>query len=293
VSATNGVPIERACAKVNLTLRVLGRRQDGFHELESLVVFADEADDLALMPHDALSLDVDGPTAVAAGAVDDNLVIKATRALAARVPGLAVGRFRLTKRLPVAAGVGGGSSDAAAALRLLARLNRLAIDDSRLMDAAKVTGADVPVCLDPRPRLMRGIGEVLSSPLAMPRLAAVMVNPGVAVPTKDVFGKIGLLKGERRGEATEGAPELATLDAVLGHMAAAANDLEPPALALQPVIADVLAALRRHDGCRIARMSGSGATCFALFDGAAAASAAAAALSGSRPAWWVRATTLG
>jgi 4-diphosphocytidyl-2-C-methyl-D-erythritol kinase len=293
VSATNGVPIERAPAKVNLTLRVLGRREDGFHDLESLVVFAEEADELALVPQEALSLDVDGPTAVAAGDVDDNLVVKATRALAARVPGLASGRFRLTKRLPVAAGVGGGSSDAAAALRLLARLNRLAMDDPRVLEAAKVTGADVPVCLDPRPRLMRGVGEVLSAPLALPRFPAVMVNPGVAVPTKDVFGKIGLLKGERRGEATEGPSDLATLDAVLAHMAAAANDLEPPAVTLQPVIAEVLAALRRHDGCRIARMSGSGATCFALFADAAQASTAAAALAESRPGWWVRATTLG
>lgn len=293
MSATDGVLVERAPAKVNLTLRVLGRREDGYHDLESLVVFAEEADELALVAAAALSLDVDGPTAVAAGDVADNLVIKATRALAARVPDLATGRFRLVKRLPVAAGLGGGSSDAAAALRLLARLNRLAIDDPRLMDAARVTGADVPVCLDPRPRLMRGIGDVLSSPLAMPRLAAVMVNPGVAVPTRDVFGKIGLQKGERRGEATEGPGDLATRDAVLGHMAVAANDLEPPALALQPVIAEVLTALRGHDGCRIARMSGSGATCFALFSATAQAGAAAAALALARPGWWVRATTLG
>jgi 4-diphosphocytidyl-2-C-methyl-D-erythritol kinase len=160
------------------------------------------------------------------------------------------------------------------------------------MDAARVTGADVPVCLDPRPRLMRGIGDRLSPPLVLPPLAAVMVNPGVPVPTRDVFGKIGLGRGERRGEAGTGPGDLATLDAVLGHMAVAANDLEPPALALQPVIADVLTALRDQGGCRIARMSGSGATCFALFATAAQTSAAAAAMAAARPAWWVRATTL-
>jgi 4-diphosphocytidyl-2-C-methyl-D-erythritol kinase len=293
VLATDGVLFERAPAKVNLTLRVLGRREDGYHDLESLVVFAEEADELALVPGEALSLDVDGPTAVAAGDVGDNLVLKAAGELAKRVPGLVAGRFRLGKRLPVAAGLGGGSSDAAAALRLLARLNRLDGDDARLRDAAKVTGADVPVCLNPRPRLMRGIGELLSPPLALPPLAAVMINPGMPVPTRDVFGKIGLGRGERRGEATTGPGDLATLDAVLAHMLHAANDLEPPALALQPVIAEVLTALRSHDGCRIARMSGSGATCFALFSTAAQTSAAAAALAAARPAWWVRATTLG
>jgi 4-diphosphocytidyl-2-C-methyl-D-erythritol kinase len=288
-----GVLFERAPAKVNLTLRVLGRRQDGYHDLESLVVFAGEADDLALVPAQPLSLTVDGPTAVAAGDIDDNLVLKATRALAERVAGLATGQFRLTKRLPVAAGVGGGSSDAAAALRLLARLNGLSLDDRRLVDAASVTGADVPVCADPRPRVMRGIGEVLSPPLPVPPLAAVMVNPRVAVPTRDVFGKIGLQKGERRAAETVGAGDLSSLDAVIAYMATAPNDLEPPALALQPVIAEVLDALRRAPGCRIARMSGSGATCFALFASPAQASAAAAALTGLRPAWWVCATTLG
>lgn len=293
MSATDGVLSERAPAKVNLTLRILGRRDDGYHDLESLVVFADEADALDLEPGGAASLVVDGPTAAASGDIGDNLVLKATRALAERVPGLATGRFRLLKRLPVAAGLGGGSSDAAAALRLLARLNGLGGDDPRLMDAARATGADVPVCLDPRARLMRGIGEVLSAPLALPRLAAVMVNPRVAVPTKDVFGKIGLARGERRGGATADPGDLAGLDAVIACMSAAPNDLEPPAVALQPVIAEVLDGMRRCIGCRIARMSGSGATCFALFKTPARASAAATALTAFRPAWWVCATTLG
>ena len=117
-------------------------------------------------------------------------MLKAARALAERVAGLRVGRFELSKRLPVAAGLGGGSADAAAALRLLARANRLALDDPRLMQAARATGADVPVCLDPRPRLMRGIGDICPQPLDLPRLSAVLVNPGVAVPTKDVFAAL-------------------------------------------------------------------------------------------------------
>ncbi|MGE0039132.1 MAG: 4-(cytidine 5'-diphospho)-2-C-methyl-D-erythritol kinase, partial [Xanthobacteraceae bacterium] len=184
--------VDTAPAKVNLTLRVLGRQADGYHDLESLVAFAGVGDRLSFVPGRALSLTVRGPTAAAAGELDSNLVLKAARALADRVPGLRVGRFEMSKRLPVAAGLGGGSSDAAAALRLLARASRIALDDPRLMEAARVTGADVPVCLDPRPRVMRGIGDVLSDPLDLPRLPAVLVNPGVAVPTKDVFAALRL-----------------------------------------------------------------------------------------------------
>jgi 4-diphosphocytidyl-2-C-methyl-D-erythritol kinase len=285
------VLFEPAPAKVNLTLKVLGRRDDGYHDLDSLVVFADIADMLALVPGEPLALVVDGPTARAAGTIDDNLVLRAARALAERVAGLKVGRFALTKRLPVAAGLGGGSSDAAAALRLLARLNALALDDARLAEVARLTGADVPVCLDPRARLMRGIGEVLSAPLALPRLPVVMVNPGVPVPTKDVFGKLALAKGERRGPAAADPADVETPDGLLAYVARQSNDLELPAVALQPVIADVLAVLGRQPGCRLARMSGSGATCFAIFGADGEARAAANAL--TRPGWWVCATTLG
>ena len=144
-----------------------------------------------------LGLDVRGPRAAAAGAINDNLVLKAARALAAEIEGLRLGRFALDKRLPVAAGLGGGSADAAAALRLLARLNGLDCDP-RIFAAARATGADVPVCLDPRPRVMRGIGEVLSAPLDLPPLAAVLVNPGVAVSTKEVFAALRLRAAHRR-----------------------------------------------------------------------------------------------
>jgi len=284
---------ERAPAKVNLTLRVIGRRADGYHDIESLVVFASVGDTLAFTAGRALALTVRGPTAASAGAVDDNLVLKAARALAERIEGVKLGRFVLSKRLPVAAGVGGGSADAAAALRLLARANRLALADPRLREAARVTGADVPVCLDPRSRIMRGIGDVLSEPIKLPRLPAVLVNPRVAVPTKDVFAKLNAPSVVR---ATSNAPSdsLPTGRAdLIAHLGDRTNDLEAPAVALQPVIADVLADLHKLAGCRLARMSGSGATCFALFDQAKAATAAAGVLRKRHAGWWVRATTLG
>ncbi len=159
--------VEHAPAKVNLTLAVLGRRADGYHLLDSLVVFADAGDRLTLTPGGALALQVRGVTAKQAGPVESNLVFKAAKALATEIPNLKLGRFTLDKRLPVAAGLGGGSSDAAAALRLLARANRLKRNDKRLLKVAGGVGADVPVCVDPRPRRMRGIGEKLSTPLAI------------------------------------------------------------------------------------------------------------------------------
>jgi len=283
---------ETARAKVNLTLRVLSRRPDGYHELESLVVFARVGDRLTFTPADRLALAVRGANAKAAGAPPDNLVLKAAQALTARVEGLTLGRFVLTKNLPVAAGLGGGSADAAAALRLLARANDLVPDDRRIFAAAGATGADVPVCLDPRPRLMRGIGEVLSAPLDLPPLPAVLANPGVAVATKDVFAALRLAPGQAvSGHDAAECP--AARAALLTLLAARANDLERPAVMLQPVIAEVLDALRALPGCRLSRMSGSGATCFGLFESQRAAAAAARGLKQAQPTWWVRATILG
>ena len=284
--------VESAPAKVNLTLRVLRRRSDGYHEIESLVVFANFGDALSFSPADDLTLAVSGPSAAAAGGGDDNLVLKAARALAVRRPAVKLGAFRLDKQLPVAAGLGGGSADAAAALRLLARANGLALDDPELFAAARATGADVPVCLDPRARIMRGIGEVLSAPLLLPPLPALLVNPGVALPTKAVFAGLKLgsappaLLDERVIAKIKSGEEL------LRVLAAQANDLEAPAVALQPVIAEVLAVLRGLAGCKLARMSGSGATCFALFATAAQARAARELLSVRQPAWWAKAVTL-
>jgi 4-diphosphocytidyl-2-C-methyl-D-erythritol kinase len=284
---------ERAFAKINLTLRVIGRRPDGYHDLDSLVVFARVADRLSFLPGKSLGLAVGGPNARAAGPVTDNLVLLAAQALAGQVASLRLGQFTLRKHLPVAAGLGGGSTDAAAALRLLARANRLKPGDPRLLQAAQATGADVPVCLDPRPRRMRGIGEILSPPLALPKLPAVLVNPGVSVPTREVFAtlKAPALTGTVPTEALDDVPR--ERRELLAYLAAQGNDLEPAAIALQPVIGHVLAALRALPGCRLARMSGSGATCFGLFDTLKVATAAAAALRQAEPSWWVRATVLG
>lgn len=283
-----------APAKVNLTLRVLGRRRDGYHDIDSLVVFADVGDEVSLVPGPDLDLTVAGPSGTASGDPADNLVLKAARSLAARADGITLGRFRLDKRLPVAAGLGGGSSDAAAALRLLAQVNAIATDDPRLRAAAAATGADVPVCLDPRPRIMRGIGEILSEPLACPPLAAVLVNPRVAVATADVFAALGLAPGEQRAAASIDPSRVSDGRAeFLWLLEAQANDLEPVAIGMQPVIADVLSALRATSGCRLARMSGSGATCFALFNGPRAAEAAVGRLRAAHSGWWIRAAMLG
>ena len=289
--------VESAPAKVNLTLRVLGRRADGYHDIESLVAFADVGDRLSLTPGDALTLTVAGPGAAQTGAEADNLVVKAASALAARVPGLRAGAFSLEKNLPVAAGLGGGSADAAAALRLLAQANKLAADDPCLHDAARATGADVPVCLDPRPRVMRGIGEILSAPLPLPRLHALLVNPGVAVPTKLVFS--GWRPSANPARALDTTADFAVLPKMqdegqlLDWLASEANDLEAPAIALEPAIAEVLASLRAAASCRLARMSGSGATCFALFSSLKETASAGKKLRAQFPDWWISETVLG
>ncbi len=186
-----------APAKINLTLRIFGRRADGFHELESLVAFAPFGDRLTLWPGRPLDLAVSGPMAAGAGPLADNLVLRAARALAERIEGLRLGRFVLFKRLPSGAGLGGGSADAAAALRLIAQANGLGLDDGRIHEAARATGADIPVCLDSQPRVMRGIGEILSAPIVLPRLGILIVHPGLALPTGPVFKALGLAPGEQ------------------------------------------------------------------------------------------------
>ena len=282
----------RAPAKINLTLRIVRRRTDGFHDLASLVAFSGAADLLSLAPAAALSLAVNGRTAAAAGPDADNLVLRAARAFAAEVPGARLGAFLLEKRLPVAAGLGGGSSDAAAALRLLARLNGLADDDPRLFAAARATGSDVPVCLDPRARLMEGVGDLLSHPLALPPLAGVLVNCGVAVPTVSVFQQLGLAPGA----AFEGPALPAVLPgdraALIAAIAAVPNDLEPPAVAVAPEIAQVINTLSAQPEARLVRMSGSGATVFALTDDCRAAAAVARRVLAQEPGWWVKPTIL-
>jgi 4-diphosphocytidyl-2-C-methyl-D-erythritol kinase len=271
VNSTASALIEDACAKVNLTLRVIGRRVDGYHDLESVVAFADCADRLSLTPGSPLSLNTTGPLARECGETADNLVFKAAQLLGERVPDLKLGRFTLEKVLPIAAGIGGGSADAAAALRLLARVNGLAIEDPRLIEVAKLTGADVPVCLSSRACVMTGVGETLL-PLSLPKMPCVMVNPRIPVATKDVFKALGLRNGELRVGVTD--------------------VLQAPAWRIQPVIGEVLSALGSADGARLARMSGSGATCFAIFENDTDAEAASRKLQLDHPQWWVHAGVL-
>jgi 4-diphosphocytidyl-2-C-methyl-D-erythritol kinase len=288
---------ERARAKVNLTLHVLGRRTDGFHDLESLVAFADCADGLTFSPGTDFSLNVTGPRAADCGDLSDNLVAKAARLLGERVPQLTSGAFVLDKHLPAAAGIGGGSADAAATLRLLAGANKLASNDPRLIAAAQAAGADVPVCLLSSGCMMRGAGERVT-PLPLPLLPCVLINPGVPVPTKDVFAAIGLKAGDTFTPPSGSAAQVAwpgpsaSSAQWLAAITSGRNDLEPVAAKIQPIIADVLSLLRAAKGCTLSRMSGSGATCFGLFDSDASAAGAAALLRSAHPKWWVEASAL-
>jgi 4-diphosphocytidyl-2-C-methyl-D-erythritol kinase len=289
--------IEDGRAKVNLTLRVVGRRVDGYHDLESVVAFADCADRLSLTPGSTLDLSTTGPLALDCGDTADNLVFKAAKLLGERVPDLRLGAFSLDKVLPVAAGIGGGSADAAAALRLLAQANGLALDDPRLIEAAKLTGADVPVCLVSRACVMTGVGETLL-PLSLPKLPCVMVNPCIPVATKDVFQALGLRHGDLLVGATDvmRAPawpeEGSSVEDWVEALSSGSNDLEAPATRIQPVIGEVLSALSATNGAWLARMSGSGATCFAIYENTAEAQRAAQKIQGDHPGWWVHAGVL-
>jgi 4-diphosphocytidyl-2-C-methyl-D-erythritol kinase len=290
--------VEEGRAKVNLTLRVVGRRTDGYHDLESVVAFADCADKLTLTPGAELSLQTVGPLAMACGELSDNLVLKAARLLGEVVPDLKTGAFVLDKILPVAAGIGGGSADAAAALRLLARLNNLALDDERLQEVALEVGADVPVCLASRACDMTGVGEYLQ-PLSPPKMPSVLVNPCVPVATKDVFGALGLRHGELLIGATdiviEGPSwpeEGGSIDDWISALSDGANDLEAPAIRIEPLIGEVLSVLNGAEGARLSRMSGSGGTCFAIFSNSTQAQNAARKIQREHPEWWVHAGTL-
>ncbi len=270
---------EAAPAKINLTLSITGRRADGYHLLDSLVVFAGAHDRLQAAAADTLSLTIGGPFAAGLSAGPDNLVLRAARALA-ELCGVRLGAaIHLEKHLPVASGIGGGSSDAAAALRLLVALWDASPAPADLLALAAGLGADVPVCVTAAPRRMSGIGEVLTDAPAIPSCGMVLVNPGIALPTGPVFAA--------RDGAFSTAPKLPgewpDAASMAADLAMLANDLERPAIGICPEIGQVLDALRRAD-CLLARMSGSGATCFALFPTAADAERAAERL--ARPGWW-------
>ena len=274
-----------APAKINLWLHVTGQRADGYHELDSLVAFADVGDRLSIAPADGLSLTVSGPFAAALGTAAENLVLRAARALALHCGVPAEAALHLEKNLPVASGIGGGSADAAAALRLCARLWQVEIEEAALAEVALSLGADVPVCLAGETVRMTGIGERLA-PLVPtpPPTPAVLINPGVAVSTGQVFGAL----------AGRFSLPAAVRDGDFAALARAnRNDLEAPAIALAPEIARALAVLGTAPTLRLARMSGSGATCFGLFDRDDAASEAARAIEAAHPSWWVAACRIG
>jgi 4-diphosphocytidyl-2-C-methyl-D-erythritol kinase len=270
---------EAAPAKVNLYLHVTGRRADGYHQLDSLVIFAGVGDTLSGNPADALSLELRGPFAASLASEPDNLVLRAARSLASAA-GISKGAaLTLDKYLPVASGIGGGSADAAAALRLLCRLWQLPNADLLFQLAAQL-GADVPVCLDSQPARMGGIGDRLEPAPQLPVGGLLLVNPGVAVATADVFRA-------RRGPWSPPAvlpPRWANVSAMAVALGELRNDLQPVAINVQPTIGAVLAALEATPGCLLARMSGSGASCFGLYSDAGTARQAAEAL--PDPSWW-------
>jgi 4-diphosphocytidyl-2-C-methyl-D-erythritol kinase len=270
------VPVEFAPAKVNLALHVTGRRADGRHLLDGLVAFPRIGDALEGEPGPELSLRIDGPFAADLSG-NDNLVLRAARLLA---PGRGAA-LHLTKALPIASGIGGGSADAAAALRLLARLWEVPLPG---VAALLGLGADLPVCLASRPCRMRGVGELLD-PVSLPPFWIVLAHPSVPLATVAVFAALA----SRQNPPLPPHTGFATPEALFGFLAAQRNDLEPAASALAPPIAEALGALRAQQGCRVARMSGSGATCFGLFAAEPAALAAAGAIRRARPAWWVAA----
>ena len=278
-------------AKLNLTLEVLGRRADGFHELRSLVAFASLGDEVEFDPHGPLGLTVEGRFAEALGG--DNLIIKAAQLASNKVPGLKLGRFRLVKLLPVASGLGGGSADAAAALRLIARANDGALHDATLAELAPQLGSDVSVCLKSRPALISGRGENVEPVAGFPSCGVLLANPGRPLATEAVYVALGAesLAGSPRRDA--GRLDFhRDFEALLAYVTPRGNDLERSAAQLVPEVRDVLAALLALDGVRLARLSGSGPTCFALFASENDAKRAGMGLAAEFPNWWIAASAL-
>lgn len=281
MTTSDGTVTQAAPAKINLSLHVTGQRSDGYHLLDSLVVFTDVGDVVTVTAADTLMLIIDGPFAAALEVDDTNLVLRAARAFNTN-QGAAI---TLTKNLPVASGIGGGSADAAATLRALSVLWDLPLPTP---DAILALGADVPVCMTNDLSRMQGIGNHITRIGLPPHLNMVLVNPGVAVPTAAVFGG---LASKHNPPMTEPLPDIADLQRMIAWLSDQRNDLEAPACAANPVIAQVLADLRARKGCVLARMSGSGATCFAILENSDDAANAQRDLQDAHPDWWVRATT--
>lgn len=284
-----------APAKINLFLHVGDRRDDGYHSLESLVVFTEAGDRIECFAAERLSLTVEGPFADAVPKGDDNLILRAASALAEASGHGAAGaegmgaRIHLEKNLPVAAGIGGGSADAAATLRALNLLWQLNMNDARLLAIAATLGSDVPACLMARPLWMSGRGEVVCPVPALPSLKLILINPRLPLETPQVFARLGNRTG--LGAAPR-AGSLATTSDLETFLFDTHNDLQAPAAALVPEIALIVRALQYSPSCRVARMSGSGPTCFGLFDWRNGALFAAEAIATKYPNWWVRVTRI-
>lgn len=288
--SNDGAVHEKARAKVNLTLHIKGKRPDGYHELESLVAFADIADELVFTPGPDDSLDLDGPFAELVDG--ENLVLKAKRATASWLGVPMSGRFVLTKNIPVAAGLGGGSSDAAAAIRALLR----SYDGGatlKFVERSAAIGADVPVCLQNGAALMCGLGERVTPVLGLTALPALLVNPRIKLSTAAVFKTLNApILSSTPKDTAPAFPGWAIPEEAAAFLKDGRNDLEPPAKALEPAVGEVLDTLRRLDGSLLARLSGSGPTCFAIFSCPHCSASAAEEIQQTHPGWWVRATTL-
>lgn len=292
----DGMITELARAKVNLTLRVLGRRSDGYHALESLVVFADVADVVTLTAGEQPGVTTTGR--FASDIAGENLAAEALRQLSEAEPRLRLGAVTIEKNLPVAAGLGGGSADAAATLRAVRRANAAFADSFGWHGFATRLGADVPVCLANTPAIMWGIGERLRPVDGLPVLPAVLVTPDAPVPankTRDVFRRLAapaLVQGAGLTDPPP-PPQFSDPEDFITYLETFANDLAGPARELMPACRDAEAALAACDGCRLVRMSGAGPTTFGLFASSESARAAALHLAHAHPGWWVKAVTLG
>ncbi|NNE24920.1 MAG: 4-(cytidine 5'-diphospho)-2-C-methyl-D-erythritol kinase [Rhizobiales bacterium] len=284
---------ETARAKINLALHVTARRGDGYHELDSLVAFAAIGDELTITPASRTTLQITGPFAAQLTGADGNIVLDAVEAMRQAWPHqFAPVAISLTKKLPVASGIGGGSADAAGVLRGLQQLFGPVEERARLKKIALQLGADVPVCCLQRACRMSSIGQQLEVLGDGPSFAAVMVNPGIAVSTPEVFAALGLMPGT---PAMPGLPPLPATPARqdwIGWLAQCRNDLQAPAISLVPEIDVVLKSIGAAPGCLMHRMSGSGATCFGVFEDQSSAQRAADELSALNKNWWVRATTI-
>ncbi len=289
-----GVVHAAAPAKINLYLHIVGQRQDGYHLIDSLVGFAGIGDTVSVAPNATIRTTLAGPFAPALDAGEDNLVMQAARALSAHAGTNAGAAITLTKRLPVAAGLGGGSADAAATLMALMRLWRMTLSDREIEAMALRLGADVPVCLRGHAARLSGIGELIAPAPPLPPAHLVLANPGSQLATADVYVAFDAQPMSLAARAATTRDTLApqTVNELAEFLAERGNDLEPTAWSLLPEIAEVIDVLRGQRGNLLARMSGSGPTCFGLFAGSAAAAEAAARVTALRPQWWVRAAPL-